>query len=64
MNATRNKLYKYIYFHSLYTWRYQCVKFKENPCVGMNESTPFIDQDVSCSPTSSMTQKMLMKQVS
>ena len=30
----------YVYFHSLYIWSYQCVKFKENSCVGTNESTP------------------------
>ena len=38
-----NYLIKYTYFHSLYIiWSYQCVKFKENSCVGTNESTPLV----------------------
>ena len=36
-----NYLIQYIHFHSLYIMRHYYAKFKENPCVGTDASTPF-----------------------
>ena len=35
-----NYLIKYIHFHSLYIMSHSYAKFKENPCVGTDASTP------------------------
>ena len=37
-----NYLNQYIHFYSLYIMSYYYAKFKENPCVGTDASTPFI----------------------
>ena len=37
-----NYLIKYIHFHSLYIMSHCYAKFKENPCVGTDASTPFV----------------------
>ena len=36
-----NYLIQYIHFHSLYIMSHYHAKFKENPCVGTDASTPF-----------------------
>ena len=36
-----NYLIQYIHFHSLYIMSHHYSKFKENPCVGTDASTPF-----------------------
>ena len=36
-----NYLIQYIHFHSLYIMSHYYAKFKENPCVGTDASTPF-----------------------
>ena len=36
-----NYLIQYIHFHSLYMMSHYYAKFKENPCVGTDASTPF-----------------------
>ena len=36
-----NYLIQYIHFHSLYIMSHYIAKFKENPCVGTDASTPF-----------------------
>ena len=36
-----NYLSQYIHFHSLYIMYHYYAKFKENPCVGTDASTPF-----------------------
>ena len=36
-----NYLIQYIHFHSLYIISHYYAKFKENPCVGTDASTPF-----------------------
>ena len=35
-----NYLFQYIHFHSLYIMSHYYAKFKENPCVGTDASTP------------------------
>ena len=37
-----NYLIQYIYFHSLYIMSHYYAKFKENPCVGTDASTPLV----------------------
>ena len=36
-----NYLIQFIHFHSLYIMSHYYAKFKENPCVGTDASTPF-----------------------
>ena len=36
-----NNLIQYIHFHSLYIMSHYFAKFKENPCVGTDASSPF-----------------------
>ena len=38
-----NYLIQYIHFHRLYKMSHYYAKFKENPCVGTDASTPFIE---------------------
>ena len=38
-----NYLIQYIHFHSLYIINHYYAKFKENPCVGTDASTPLND---------------------
>ena len=37
-----NYLIQYIHFHSLYIMSHYYAKFKENPCMGTDASTPLI----------------------
>ena len=41
LNLILNYLIQYIHFHSLYIMNHYYAKFKENPCVGTDASTPF-----------------------
>ena len=38
-----NYLIQYIHFHSLYIISHYYAKFKENPCVGTDASTPYFN---------------------
>ena len=40
LNLILNYLIQYIHFHSMYIRSHNYAKFKENPCVGTNASTP------------------------
>ena len=41
LSLIHNYLIQYIHFHSLYIMSHYYAKFKENPCVGTDASTPF-----------------------
>ena len=42
-----NYLIQYIHFHSLYIMSHYYAKFKENPCVGTDASTPLLTVSVT-----------------
>ena len=42
LSLVLNYLFQYIHFHSLYIMSHYYAKFKENPCVGTDASTPLI----------------------
>ena len=57
-----NYLMQYIHYHSLYIMSHYYAKFKENPCVGTDASTPFkyIGATKVCSNVPSYTTKMVI----